>query len=61
MVVAAHLRLPVEQVEWVAMRAMSLSLLKGSMDEVDQTLQVCPILRTTWSVRRGSFHVASFG
>jgi len=38
--VASHCQLPVDQVEWVAMKAMSLGLLKGSMDEVDQTLTV---------------------
>jgi 26S proteasome regulatory subunit N9 len=38
--VAAHCRLLVDQVEWLAMRAMSLGLIKGSMDEIDQTLQV---------------------
>jgi len=38
--VAAHCRLPLDQVEWLSMRAMSLGLIKGSMDEVEQTLQV---------------------
>jgi len=38
--VAAHTRLPVDQVEWLAMRAMSLGLIKGSMDEVAQELTV---------------------
>jgi 26S proteasome regulatory subunit N9 len=38
--VAAHCRLPLDQVEWLAMKAMSLGLIKGSMDEVEQTLQV---------------------
>ena len=38
--VAEHCRVPVDQVEWMAMRAMSLGLIKGAMDEIDQTLQV---------------------
>lgn len=38
--VAEHLQVPLEQVEWVAMRAMSLGLVKGSMDQVDQTLTI---------------------
>lgn len=38
--VAAHCRVALDQVEWVAMRAMSLGLIKGSMDEVEQMLQV---------------------
>lgn len=39
-VVAEHCVVPEEQVEWMAMRAMSLGLIKGSMDQVDQTLTV---------------------
>ena len=38
--VAEHCVVPEEQVEWMAMRAMSLGLIKGSMDQVDQTLTV---------------------
>mmetsp|Transcript_25632 Transcript_25632/g.24492 ORF Transcript_25632/g.24492 Transcript_25632/m.24492 type:complete len:381 (-) Transcript_25632:92-1234(-) len=39
-VIAAKTRIPIDQVEWVCMRAMSLGLLKGSIDEVDQTISV---------------------
>lgn len=38
--VAAHVRLPVDQVEWLSMRAMSLGLIKGSLDGVDQTVTI---------------------
>lgn len=38
--VAERTRLPVDQVEWLAMRAMSLGLIRGTMDEVDQILHV---------------------
>mmetsp|Transcript_84196 Transcript_84196/g.239052 ORF Transcript_84196/g.239052 Transcript_84196/m.239052 type:complete len:235 (+) Transcript_84196:479-1183(+) len=38
--IADRTRLPLDQVEWLAMRAMSLELIKGSMDEVDQILHV---------------------
>lgn len=31
---------PLEQVEWVIMRALSLNLIKGTMDEVEQTVDV---------------------
>eukprot|EP00602_Paraphysomonas_sp_CaronLab_P000635 CAMPEP_0185025892 /NCGR_PEP_ID=MMETSP1103-20130426/9438_1 /TAXON_ID=36769 /ORGANISM="Paraphysomonas bandaiensis, Strain Caron Lab Isolate" /LENGTH=375 /DNA_ID=CAMNT_0027559273 /DNA_START=1 /DNA_END=1128 /DNA_ORIENTATION=+ len=37
----AHVaRLPLDQVDWVLMRAMSLGLIKGSIDQVDQTVNV---------------------
>ncbi len=38
--IAEATRLGVEQVEWMLMRAMSLKLLKGSIDEVKQTVQI---------------------
>eukprot|EP00619_Florenciella_sp_RCC1007_P005256 CAMPEP_0205928414 /NCGR_PEP_ID=MMETSP1325-20131115/24699_1 /ASSEMBLY_ACC=CAM_ASM_000708 /TAXON_ID=236786 /ORGANISM="Florenciella sp., Strain RCC1007" /LENGTH=388 /DNA_ID=CAMNT_0053297443 /DNA_START=75 /DNA_END=1241 /DNA_ORIENTATION=+ len=38
--IADRTRLPLDQVEWLAMRAMSLELIKGSMDEVEQILHV---------------------
>ncbi|CAM9785174.1 unnamed protein product, partial [Phaeothamnion confervicola] len=38
--IAERTRLPVEQVEWLVMRAMSLSLVRGVMDEVEQELHV---------------------
>ena len=37
---------PLDQVEWVLMRAMSLNLIKGTMDEVQRTVQV------TWVMPR---------
>ena len=38
--IAQRLQLPEKQVEWVCMRALSLELLHGHMDEVDQQLTV---------------------
>ncbi len=38
--VAIETRLPVDQVEWVAMRAMSLGLISGTIDQVAQVLHV---------------------
>jgi 26S proteasome regulatory subunit N9 len=38
--VAAEVRLPVEQVEWVLMRALSLGLIRGSIDEVGRSVAV---------------------
>ena len=37
---------PVDQVEWVIMRALSLKLIKGTMDQVEQTVDV------TWVMPR---------
>lgn len=39
-------RLPLEQVEWLVMRALSCKLLKGSIDQVDG------IVRITWAQPR---------
>lgn len=38
--VAERTQLPVDEVEWLLMRAMSLGLVKGCIDEVDQTVEV---------------------
>ncbi|CAM9600114.1 unnamed protein product [Chrysoparadoxa australica] len=38
--IAEGAKLPLDQVEWLIMRAMSLSLIKGIMDEVAQQLHV---------------------
>jgi 26S proteasome regulatory subunit N9 len=35
--IAARLQVSIDQVEWVVMRAFSVHLLEGSMDQVDQT------------------------
>lgn len=38
--VAEELKIPLDQVEWVVMRALSVGLIKGSIDQVDGTVQV---------------------
>jgi 26S proteasome regulatory subunit N9 len=38
--VAAATRLPQDQVEWVLMRAFSLGLIRGSIDQVDKTVAI---------------------
>lgn len=38
--IAVRTRIPIEQVEWVLMRAMSIGLLKGTIDGIDQTINV---------------------
>jgi 26S proteasome regulatory subunit N9 len=42
--IAARLHIPLEQVEWVVMRAFSVRLMEGSMDQVDQTVSVTWVL-----------------
>ena len=42
--IAERLHVPLEQVEWVVMRAFSLHLMEGSMDQVDQTVSVTWVL-----------------
>lgn len=37
---AQETRLPVDQVEWVLMRAMSLGLIKGRIDQVDSVVHI---------------------
>jgi 26S proteasome regulatory subunit N9 len=42
--IAARLHVSLDQVEWVVMRAFSVHLLEGSMDQVDQTVQITWVL-----------------
>ena len=42
--IATRLHIPETQVEWVVMRALSVGLVEGSMDQVDQTVQVTWVL-----------------
>lgn len=42
--IAERIHLPVNQVELVVMRALSLGLIEGTMDQVDQTVQVTWVL-----------------
>lgn len=44
--IADRVVVPMDQVEWVIMRALSLKLIKGTMDQVDQTVDV------TWVMPR---------
>mmetsp|Transcript_24435 Transcript_24435/g.52686 ORF Transcript_24435/g.52686 Transcript_24435/m.52686 type:complete len:419 (-) Transcript_24435:132-1388(-) len=44
--IADRVVVPLDQVEWVIMRALSLKLIKGMMDQVDQTVDV------TWVMPR---------
>ncbi|GKY95918.1 26S proteasome non-ATPase regulatory subunit 13 [Mayamaea pseudoterrestris] len=42
--IAARLHVELDQVEWVCMRALSVHLIEGSLDQVSQTLQVTWVL-----------------
>ncbi|GAX10725.1 26S proteasome regulatory subunit N9 [Fistulifera solaris] len=42
--IAEQLMVPEDQVEWIIMRALSVKLIKGSIDQVDRTLQVTWVL-----------------
>jgi 26S proteasome regulatory subunit N9 len=44
--IADRVGVPLDQVEWVIMRALSLKLIKGTMDQVEQTVDV------TWVMPR---------
>lgn len=44
--IADRVVVPLDQVEWVVMRALSLKLIKGTMDQVEQTVDV------TWVIPR---------
>ena len=38
--IASRTGIPVDQVEWVLMRAFSLGLIKGSIDQIDQSVSI---------------------
>lgn len=44
--ISERISIPLDQVEWVVMRALSLGLIKGTMDQVDQNVDV------TWVMPR---------
>lgn len=45
--IATRLEIPVEQVEWVLMRAFSVKLMEGIMDQVDSTVHITWVLPRT--------------
>lgn len=45
--IASRLQVPLEQVEWILMRAFSVKLLAGSMDQVDGTVHITWVLPRT--------------
>lgn len=62
--IAERGRLPVDQVEWLVMRAMSLGLIKGVIDEVDNTVSVTwvqPRVLNTDQIRQLASRLQSWG
>merc|ERR1712115_83994 len=50
--IAERLEIPVDQVEWVIMRAFSVKLMEGTMDQVDGSVHVTWILPRALSVEQ---------
>jgi len=59
--IAKGLEIPLEQVEWVIMRAFSVKLMEGSMDEVDGTVHVTWILPRALGMQQMTDLAIQFG
>jgi len=59
--IAQGLEIPIEQVEWVIMRAFSVKLMEGTMDEVDGTIHVTWILPRALGTQQMADLAAQFG
>jgi 26S proteasome regulatory subunit N9 len=59
--IAKGLEIPFEQVEWVIMRAFSVKLMEGSMDEVDGTVHVTWILPRALGMQQMTDLATQFG
>ncbi|OEU22151.1 hypothetical protein FRACYDRAFT_205073 [Fragilariopsis cylindrus CCMP1102] len=59
--IATGLEIPLEQVEWVIMRAFSVKLMEGSMDEVDGTVHVTWILPRALGMQQMTDLAIQFG
>jgi 26S proteasome regulatory subunit N9 len=59
--IARRLEIPLEQVEWVIMRAFSVKLIDGSMDQVDGTVHVTWVLPRTLNNDQMSDLAVRFG
>jgi len=58
--IAEGLEIPVEQVEWVIMRAFSVKLMEGTMDEVDGSVHITWILSRALSTEQMSDLASKF-
>lgn len=59
--IATRLEIPLEQVEWVLMRAFSVKLMEGTMDQVDGTAHITWVLPRTLSNEQMSDLAVRFG
>jgi len=59
--IATRLEIPLEQVEWVLMRAFAVNLMKGSMDQVDGTARITWVLPRTLNRDQMSDLAVRFG
>jgi 26S proteasome regulatory subunit N9 len=59
--IAEGLEIPVEQVEWVIMRAFSVKLMEGTMDEVEGSVHVTWILPRALSAEQMTELAGQFG
>eukprot|EP00934_Nitzschia_sp_Nitz4_P006028 Nitzschia sp. Nitz4//scaffold183_size43938//11650//12912//NITZ4_007266-RA/size43938-processed-gene-0.13-mRNA-1//-1//CDS//3329539602//6018//frame0 len=59
--IATHLQIPLEQVEWVIMRAFSVKLMEGTMDQVEQSVQITWVLPRTLSKDQMADLASRFG
>lgn len=59
--IATRLEIPLEQVEWVVMRAFSVKLVEGSMDQVAGTVHVTWVLPRTLSTEQMADLAVRFG
>jgi len=59
--IASRLEIPLDQVEWVIMRAFSVKLMEGTMDQVDGTVHVTWVLPRTLAKDQMSDLARRFG
>lgn len=59
--IADRVAVPLDQVEWVIMRALSLKLIKGTMDQVEQSVDVTWVMPRSLDNKQMSELAARFG
>ena len=59
--IAERVGVPLEQVEWVIMRALSLKLIEGTMDQVEQTVDVTWVMPRVLNAKQMEELASRFG